>query len=74
VVIQRSGFTLSLRKARWARSEVKFLGHVIGCGNRRANSDKVEAIMSLRVPETKRQVRQVLGFFEHFQDYIAEFA
>jgi hypothetical protein len=34
----------------------------------------VEAKLALRVPETKRQVRQVLGFFGHFQDCTADFA
>ena len=72
--IKRSGFTLSLKKCEFAKPEVAFLGHIIGSGNRRANPSRIEAIQSLRVPETKKQLRQVLGLFCHFQEYIPKFA
>jgi hypothetical protein len=73
-VILRSGFTLSLKKSKWARSRIKFLGNIIGSGERRPDPDKVEAVKALRVPENKKQVRQILGLFGHFQDYIADYA
>jgi len=50
------------------------VGHVIRSGQRRADTDKVEAIRALRVPESKRQVRQVMGLFSHFREYINSFA
>jgi len=62
---------LSLSKAQLAQSHIKFVGHVIGSGQRRADTDKVEAIRALRVPESKRQVR---GLFSHFREYIHSFA
>lgn len=73
-VIARSGFTISSKKATRARPGDKFLGNVIGSGSRRADPDKLEAILALRFSKTKRQVRQVLGLLGHFQDYIANFA
>lgn len=73
-VVRRSGFTFSLAKARWARPQVTFLGHVIGSGERRPDPDKVAAVKDLRVPETKKQVRQVLGFFGHFAEYLEGYA
>jgi len=50
------------------------VGQVIRSGQRRADTDKVEAIRALRVPESKRQVRQVMGLFSHFREYINSFA
>ena len=73
-VIQTSGFTLNLSKCSFGQSEIKFVGHVIGSGKRRADPDKVESIKALRVPETKKQVRQILGLFGHFRDYIENYA
>jgi len=44
---------------------------VIGSGKRRADPDKIE---HMKRPETKTQVRQVLGFFSWFREYIPDFA
>jgi len=54
--------------------EVKFYGQLIGSGKRRADRDKTAAVRSLKVPDTKTQVRQILVFFSFFRDYIPEFA
>ena len=73
-VIKESGLTLNLKKCNFALHEVKFVGHIIGSGQRRADPEKVSAVKSMKAPETKKQVRQVLGFFSFFRDYIANFA
>jgi len=54
--------------------EVKFVGHIIGSGQRRADPNKVSAVKGMKTPETKKQIRQILGFFSYFRDYIANFA
>ena len=46
----------------------------MGSGQRRADPDKVVAVKDMKVPETKTQVRQILGFFSWFRDYIPDFA
>jgi hypothetical protein len=58
-----SGFTLGLRKCEFAKSSIKFVGHIVGSGQRGVDPDKAyEAVTSLKEPESKKQVRQVLGF------------
>ena len=64
--IRKAGMTLKLKKSRFAVPEVKFCGQLIGSGTRRADPEKVTAVYDLQVPETKRQVRQILGFFSFF--------
>jgi len=54
--------------------EVKFVGHIIGSGQRRADPDKISAMQDMTTPIDKKQVRQVLGFFSFFRDYIFNFA
>ena len=72
--IRECNLTLNLRKCSFAKGEVKFCGQLIGSGKRRADPDKIAAVRNLKVPETKTQVRQILGFFSFFRDYITEFA
>jgi hypothetical protein len=72
--IRMSGITLNLKKCSFAKSEIKFVGHIIGSGKRRADPDKVATVLSLKIPETKKQLRQVLGFYSFFRDYIPNFS
>ena len=65
---------MNIKKCNFAKSEVKFCSHLIGSGKRRADPEKVASVQNLKVPENKTQVRQVLGFFSWFRDYIPDFA
>ena len=72
--IKASGLTLGLKKSEFAKSEVKFIGHLIGSGQRRVDPEKVSVINDLREPETKKQLRQIIGMFSFFREYIPNFA
>ena len=72
--IRKAGLTLKLSKCRFALPEVKFCGQLVGSGTRRADPEKVAAVEKLQVPETKRHVRQILGFFAFFRENIPNFA
>jgi len=72
--IKDAGITLHLKKSSFAQSEVKFVGHLVGSGKRRADPQKLATVRDMKVPETKRQVRQIIGFFSFFRDYIPRFA
>jgi hypothetical protein len=50
------------------------VGHLIGSGKRRADPDEVATIQSLKISQTKKQLRQVLGFSSFFRDYIPNFS
>jgi len=50
------------------------VGHLVGSGHRRADPEKVAAVHNMKVPETKNQMRQILGFFLYFRDYIPRFS
>jgi hypothetical protein len=63
-----------LPKCKFAKPQVKYIGHLIGSWERRVDPAKVETIRRLREPGTKKQVRQLLGFFSFFREYIPNFA
>ena len=73
-VIKDSGFTLKLKKCRFAQSQVKCLGHIIDSGIRKPNDKKVTTVKDMQIPETKKQFRRLIGFFSCFRDYISNFA
>ena len=73
-VIKYSGFTLNINKCHFAQSKVKFVGHIIGSGERSPDPGKVSTVKDMKVPETKKQVRRIIGFFSYFRDYIPNFA
>jgi hypothetical protein len=72
--IMEAGITLKLKKCHFALPEAKFCGQLVGSGTRRADPEKLKAIQDLQVPENKRHVRQILGFFSYFRENIPNFA
>ena len=73
-VIRNSGMTLKLRKCKFALPQIRFCGQIIGSGTRQPDPEKVAAVHAIKVPETKKQVRQIMGFFNYFRDSIPGFA
>ena len=68
------GFTLGIKKCEFAKSQVKYVGHIIGSGERRVDPTKIETVRGLQEPKTKKQVRQILGFFSFFREHIPNYA
>ena len=48
--IQKSGLTLNIKKCRFAQSEVPFVGHIIGSGQKLADGNKVSAVHKMKAP------------------------
>jgi len=69
-----AGMTLNLKKCQFAKSEVKFVGQLIGSGQRRVDPDKLKAVKNMKIPQSKKQVRQIMGFFSYFREYIPNFS
>ena len=38
------------------------MGHLIGSGQRRVDPDRIKAIKDMKIPQSKKQVRQIMGF------------
>ena len=55
-------------------NEVLFVGQIIGSGYRRADLDKTARVENMSIPINKKQVRQILGFFSYFREFIFDFA
>ena len=53
---------------------MRFVGHVIGSGERKADPVKVTTVQEMTIPENKKQVRRLIRFFSYFRDYIPNFS
>jgi len=64
---RQCGFTLGLDKCEFAKSSIKYVGHIVGSGYRGIDPEKVYgAVERLNDLETNKQLRQIIGFFRDF--------
>ena len=71
ITMRKAGLTLKLEKRIFAQSSVTFMGHTIGSGLHGPDPHKVQ---DMKPPNFKKKVRQILGFFSYFRNYIDRFA
>jgi Reverse transcriptase (RNA-dependent DNA polymerase) len=71
LVLQRltdTGFAVNLHKSSFAVTEIDYLGYWITRCGIQPQPKKVEAIMWLTPPTTKRQLRRFLGMINYYRD------
>ncbi|NWX06634.1 POL5 protein, partial [Caloenas nicobarica] len=56
----KRGLKVSPSKLQFVEPEVKYLGHWLSRGNKKLDPDRVLGILTLKPPETKREIRQLL--------------
>ncbi|NXK01510.1 POLY protein, partial [Corythaixoides concolor] len=56
----KKGLKVSQSKLQFVEQEVKYLGHWISKGKKKLDPDRVSGILSLRPPQTKKEIRQIL--------------
>lgn len=68
------GLKVSGSKLQFVEEEVKYLGHWLRKGTKKLDPDRVNAILSLKPPKTKRQIRQLLGLFGYCRQWIEDYS
>ena len=72
--LKEAGLTLKFSKCQWAKSEVKFLGHLITDKGIKPDPSKTEAVQNFPVPTSKTEVRAFLGLCSYYRRFIKNFA
>ncbi|NXF40821.1 POLY protein, partial [Nyctibius bracteatus] len=54
------GLKVSKSKLQFVEQEVKYLGHQLNKGTKSLDPDRVQGILPLPAPKSKRQIRQIL--------------
>ena len=68
------GLTAHPSKILAGFQSLEFLGHVVGSGVLRPDESKIEKILQVSTPTTKKQVRSLLGLLRLYRRYIPGFA
>ena len=71
---EKAGMTLRLKKCSFAKPSVKFVGHIIGSGKKTVDTEKIETIMKLPIPDTKSLWRSFNGMASYYRAYIPNLA
>lgn len=71
-VIKKEGFKLKLIKCNFAKSSIKYLGHIVEKNGVRPAKDNLKAIYEFERPKNKKNVRQLLGKINFYYKYIED--
>ena len=72
--LQKAQLTVNMSKCQFGKSEVHYLGHVIGGGTLKPDPQKLEAVDDYPVPATKKEVRAFLGLSGYYRRFVPHFA
>ena len=74
VRLEEAGLTARPKKCQFRMSQCIYLGHVVGGGRVEVQRAKVEAVMKLPRPQTKKDVRSFLGLAGYYRKFIPDYA
>jgi hypothetical protein len=69
-ILQKANFRANLRKCYFGKSKIDYIGYEITRYGIQPQSKKVEAILKLSPPKTKRQLRHFLGMINYYRDML----
>ncbi|GBN03453.1 Retrovirus-related Pol polyprotein from transposon opus [Araneus ventricosus] len=67
-------FTVNVKKCVFAKTQLKYLGHIIGDGRHEPDPEKLRAIEIIERPRTKSALKSALGLFNYYRNYIKNYA
>ena len=73
-VLRKNQLHVKLSKCEFWRSEVKYLGHIVGSDGIRMDPKKVDAIRNWPVPKDMTELRSFVGLANYFRRFIAHFS
>lgn len=72
--LEKAGMTLKLKKCKFFKDEVPFLGYIINREGIKPNPDKVKAIQEFPTPVKTRDVQSFMGMANYYRNHIPNFA
>ncbi|XP_040062301.1 uncharacterized protein LOC120837151 [Ixodes scapularis] len=73
-VLGEAGLKVSPEKCQVAQAHIRYLGHVVGSGTHGPDPEKIAAIEGLAPPQTKKELRSLLGLCGYYREYVRSYA
>ena len=74
MALSDAGFCVNLNKIKLFQNAVTFLGLLVNRDGVKIDPSRIEAIMGLKAPSNKKQLRALIGFFSYFRKFIVRFS
>jgi hypothetical protein len=71
---RRYGLSLNPKKSSFSMKEGKLLGHIVSAEGVRIDPSRVEAIQTLSLPRSKKEVQTFLGKINFLRRFVSNFA
>ena len=68
--LAHAGLKLKPNKCHFARSEIRYLGHIVSRDGVKADPEKLRAITSYPIPRDVKELRQFLGLANYYRRFI----
>ena len=72
--LRAAGLTAKAKNCQLGMSQCVYLGHIVGNGQVRPETSKLEAVRSFDTLKTKKQVRVFLGLKRYYQRFIPNYS
>ncbi len=72
--MKRHNLKLGLKKCKFAKSLVEYLGYTISAGSITPGEDKIEAVRNFAPPQTVKEIRRFTGLCNYFRQFINGYA
>ncbi|GET52748.1 hypothetical protein PTSG_12973 [Rhizophagus irregularis DAOM 181602=DAOM 197198] len=72
--LKEASLILKLKKCIFGKTEIEFLGHVVGKNGLKPSPGKVEKIQKLTAPTNIKGVRSILGLCTYYRKFIKDFS
>ncbi len=68
--VEKANMTLNMRKCKWFREKVNYLGYTITRESVTPSREKVKAILQIPTPKSLKEVRRFLGMVNYYRSHI----
>ena len=72
--LRRTGLTAKPGKCQFGMKWCSYFGHVVGGGEFRVETSKVEAFQRIKLPDTKNNVRAFLSLTGYYRRFVPNYA
>ena len=72
--LRESGLTIKMDKCEFGKTQLEYLGHLIGNGELAVPRHRATAMAEFKLPRTKKQLRSFLGAALYYRRFIKDFA